>query len=91
MGVTELVGVDGMLFVFEAEVQVAFYMLDTLIPLDFAFFASDGSLVDQFTMTPCDEDPCPSHPAPAPIQYAIETEVGGFDGIEQLTIEISSQ
>jgi uncharacterized membrane protein (UPF0127 family) len=89
MGVTDLT-VDGMLFVFEAEREVAFYMKNTLIPLDIAFFADDGSLVDQFTMTPCEADPCPTYPAAGPVRYAIETAVGGFAGIDPLVLRVAS-
>ena len=88
MGVTELMNVDGMLFVFEEPVRVSFHMRDTLIPLDIAFFAGDGSLIDRFTMTPCDEDPCPTYPAAAPVKYAIETTVGGFDGLGSLRLDV---
>ena len=90
MGVTDLT-VDGMLFVFEAERQVAFHMKDTLIPLDIAFFYSGGTLVDQFTMTPCEADPCPTYPAAGPVRYAIETTVDGFGGIDPLVLEVASQ
>ena len=89
MGVSELVGVDGMLFVFEEPAQVAFHMQDTLIPLDIAFFSEDGSLVDRFTMTPCGEVPCPRYPTTTPVQYAIETTVGGFEGLGPLTLDVS--
>ena len=87
MGVTDL-QVDGMLFVFESPVQVSFYMLDTLIPLDIAFFAEDGSLVNLLTMTPCTEEPCPTYPAGAPIKYALETTVGGFEGLGPLVLNV---
>lgn len=76
MGVTELVGVDGMLFVFEAEIEAAFWMKDTLIPLDIWFFDADGGFVDGFTMEPCVADPCPTYPAAAAFRYALETAVG---------------
>ncbi len=87
MGVTDL-HVDGMLFVFDGPVQAAFHMQDTLIPLDIAFFGEDGVLIDQFTMTPCDEVPCPTYPAAAPFEYAIETTVGGFEGLGSLVLNV---
>ncbi|MEE8498142.1 MAG: DUF192 domain-containing protein [Acidimicrobiia bacterium] len=87
MGVTEL-EVDGMLFVFEEPVQVAFHMQDTLIPLDIAFFSEDGSLIDQLTMTPCEAVPCQTYPAAAPIKYALETTVGGFEGLGPLMLNV---
>ncbi len=87
MGVTDL-QVDGMLFVFEDPVQVSFYMLDTLIPLDIAFFAEDGSLLNLLTMTPCSEEPCQTYPAAAPVKYALETAVGGFEGLGPLVLDV---
>jgi len=89
MGVTDLGDVDGMLFVWEEEISAAFWMKDTLIPLDIAFFDADGALVDTFTMQPCEEDPCPRYPAAGPFQYAIETTVGGFGDVP-LTLEVAS-
>ncbi|MEE9299383.1 MAG: DUF192 domain-containing protein [Acidimicrobiia bacterium] len=84
MGVTELVGVDGMLFVFVGEtftgpVDVPFTMRNTLMPIDIWFFSYDGKLVDHFTMQPCEEEPCPTYPASGPFAYALETEVGRID------------
>ncbi len=87
MGVTDL-QVDGMLFVFESPVQVSFYMLNTLIPLDIAFFAEDGSLLNLVTMTPCTEEPCQTYPAAAPVKYALETTVGGFEGLGPLVLDV---
>jgi uncharacterized membrane protein (UPF0127 family) len=95
MHVTELVGVDGMVFVWDEEVSAAFWMKNTLIPLDIAFFGADGGLVpacepepwkqnchDHVTMVPCVEEPCATYPSLDPFQYAIETTVRGFDGVE---------
>jgi len=90
MGVTALAGVDGMLFVFEEPIRVTFHMQDTLIPLEIAFFAEDGSLVDRLTMVPCREVPCPTYPSGAPVTYAIETAVGGFDGLGTLSLDMLS-
>ena len=88
MGVTDLGGLDGMLFVFESDTTGRFWMKDTLIPLDIAFFTVDGALVgDVIAMTPCgDADPCPTYGPGAPYRFAVETEAGGFDGVE-LTLE----
>lgn len=79
MGVTDLVDVDGMLFVWNEEIEAAFWMKDTLIPLDIWFFDDAGRYVDSFTMTPCESDPCPTYPAAGPFRYALETEVGTID------------
>lgn len=89
MGVTELVDVDGMLFVFAEEVEAAFWMKDTLIPLDIWFFDSDGGFVDMLMMTPCEADPCETYPASGPFQYALETEVGRLPATADLELDLS--
>lgn len=42
MGVTKLAQHTGMLFVFDRDENVAFWMKDTLIPLDMVFVSNDG-------------------------------------------------
>ena len=76
MGVTDLGGLDGMLFVFQTESTGGFWMKDTLIPLDIAFFDSDGVLVDEMTMEPCTADPCPSYRPGGSYRYAVEAPAG---------------
>lgn len=88
MGVTSL-SVDGMLFVFEDTASLSFWMKDTLLPLDIAFFSADGTLVDSFGMTPCEQESCRTYSAAGPFRYAIETVVGGFGGLDPLTLEVS--
>ncbi len=88
MGVTDLGDLDGMLFIFEETTQVAFFMLDTLIPLDIAFFAEDGTLVDLLTMTPCEREPCPTYAAAGPFRYALEAPQGAFAAIDQPFLDV---
>lgn len=76
MGVTDLGGLDGMLFVFQSESNGGFWMKDTLIPLDIAFFDSDGVWVDRLTMEPCTADPCPSYRPGGSYRYAVEAPEG---------------
>ncbi len=76
MEVGDLGDLDGMVFVFGAEISGAFTMRDTLIDLDIAFFDGEGILVDQFTMTPCEAESCPSYSASAPFAYALEMPAG---------------
>ncbi|MEK7251659.1 MAG: DUF192 domain-containing protein [Actinomycetota bacterium] len=83
MGVTDLGELDGMLFVFESNVSNGFWMKDTPIPLDIAFFDVDGVLVDLLTMTPCESDPCPTYSPAGEYRYAIETGVGRWDAVDQ--------
>ncbi|RPI22311.1 MAG: hypothetical protein EHM57_05495, partial [Actinobacteria bacterium] len=66
-----------------------FWMKNTLLPLDIAFFAGDGSFVDRLTMEPCPGDPCPVYRPSGPYRLAVEVPAGGFDsltGAEVLTI-----
>lgn len=44
MGVTHLTPHTGMIFIFENDAPVAFWMKDTLIPLDMVFVGADGTV-----------------------------------------------
>ena len=78
MGVVDLGDLDGMLFEFPDLTSGTFWMKDTLIPLDIAFFAPNGSWVDNFTMQPCTEEDCPNYSAAGQYQYAVEVPDAGF-------------
>lgn len=90
MGVVDLGGLRGMLFAFPTDGRAAFWMKDTLLALEVAFFAADGSLVDRLEMTPCPADPCPVYPPAGPYRYALEVPVGGFDEVGELRLDPSS-
>jgi hypothetical protein len=79
MGVADLGELDGMLFAWEFDTPAAFWMKDTLIPLDIAFFRVDGGFVDRLRMEPCSEDPCPLYSAAYPYRYAIEAPAGDLE------------
>jgi uncharacterized membrane protein (UPF0127 family) len=76
MGVTDLGGLDGMLFVFQVDSDGGFWMKNTLIPLDIVFFTADGGFVDSLTMAPCTEDPCPVYRPSGAYRYALEAPPG---------------
>ena len=76
MGVTDLGGLDGMLFVFPVDSDGGFWMKNTLIPLDIVFFTADGGFVDALTMAPCTEDPCPTYRPGGSYRYALEAPAG---------------
>lgn len=78
MGVEDFGDLDGMLFAFEPESFTGFWMKDSPVPLDIAFFDRDGILVDALTMEPCDEDPCPVYLASGPFAWALETPAGSL-------------
>ena len=65
----------GMLFVFEREQPLSFWMRNTLIPLSVAYIDSEGRIVDIQDMEPFDET---SHPSAEPGQYALEVNQGFF-------------
>ncbi len=86
MGVTDLDGLDGMLFVFQTDSGVGFWMKDTLIPLDIAFFTVDGEFVDRLTMEPCTADPCPTYQPAGPYRFALEAPAGGLSFVDDQTV-----
>jgi len=86
MGVTELGGLDGMLFVFEADSEGGFWMKDTLIPLDIAFFTFDRIFVDKLTMVPCTTDDCPLYHATGRYRYAIEAPEGDLGFVTEASM-----
>mgnify|MGYP001817915683 CR=1 FL=1 len=88
MGVTDLGGLRGMLFSWPDDTTGGFWMKDTLIPLDIAFFAADGSLVDLLSMVPCEADPCPSYRPSGSYRSALEVPAGGFAGVDPLILAV---
>ena len=82
MGRTDLSGYDGMLFRFDRDTQVEFYMKDTLIPLSIAWFDADGRFVSATDMPPCgDQSPCPTFGADAAYRYALEVASGDLPSL----------
>jgi len=73
----------GMLFIYEREQKLSFWMKYTLIPLSIAFIGSEGRIVDIQDMKPLDDDP-PHYVSAKPAQYALEVNQGFFEerGVE---------
>jgi len=67
---------QGMLFVFEESQYLPFWMRNTFIPLDIAFIAADGTIVDIQHMAPLDETK--QYISAAPALYALEVKEGWF-------------
>jgi len=84
-GVTDLEDLDGMLFFWRHDGD-AFWMKDTLIPLDIVWFNPNGTYKGRASMEPCAADPCPTYqPDDLEFRYAIEAPAGALDWITQDT------
>lgn len=68
----------GMAFVWDRPVDVDFWMKDTLIPLQIAFWDEDGRVVAVIDMEPCAADPCPTYGPDDQILGAAEANAGWF-------------
>jgi uncharacterized membrane protein (UPF0127 family) len=65
-----------MLFVFDRDQIMSFYMKNTLIPLSIAFISSDGTITELRNMRPLDENSVRSSRS---VRYALEVPQGWFD------------
>ena len=66
---------EGMLFVFERDEVLSFWMKNTLIPLSIAFIASDGRIIEIRDMRPNDLNAVKSSRS---VRYALEVPQGWF-------------
>jgi len=76
MGRTYLPEDTGMMFVFEQDQPLSFWMKNTLVPLQILYFSSDGYFVNALDMVPCEEDPCEQYRSASVAKYALEVNVG---------------
>lgn len=67
---------SGMLFVFEEQHMLTFWMKNTNIALDIIFFDREGKFVSYKSMLPCKADPCETYSSEKPAMYAIEVRRG---------------
>ncbi len=65
----------GMLFVFDQPGQQCFWMKNTLLPLDVAFIADNGTIVNTDRMKPSTLD---SHCSSRPVRFVLEMNDGWF-------------
>ena len=80
MGVTDFGDVEGMLFEFDIPTLGGFWMKDTLVPLDIAFFDENGDLIQIMTMAPCVTEDCPSYTPKGAYKWALERPAGTLLG-----------
>ena len=87
---------EGMLFIFPDTQRRAFWMKNTLIPLDILYFDQNRKLVSISENTPpCKNTTtrCPNYPSAKPAKYVLEINAGlsqkhGFKVGDELIIEL---
>jgi len=67
---------EGMLFVFDHEITLPFWMKNTELPLSIAFIDRNGIILDLQDMTPLDEQTL--HAPGVPYRFALEMNQGWF-------------
>jgi uncharacterized membrane protein (UPF0127 family) len=76
MGVARLEEAEGMAFLYDEDGQLSFWMKDTLLDLDIAFVARDGTVLEVRTMTAGDTETTRSVAKQA--RFAVEMRAGWF-------------
>lgn len=80
MNRTELAERSGMLFIFEQNSEQAFWMKNTLIPLDIIFIDEDFHIANiAREAQPCYEERCPLYRSGVEIRYVLELKGGAAD------------
>jgi uncharacterized membrane protein (UPF0127 family) len=65
----------GMLFLFDEDQLLSFFMRDTEVPLDLAYARADGRIVETHPLVPLDETLVVAR---EPVRYALEARRGTF-------------
>ncbi len=65
----------GMLFIFDSDRLQAFWMYNTITPLDIAYIRSDGVIVSTYTMAPLETR---LYPSIEPAKFVLEVAAGLF-------------
>ncbi|MFP4567337.1 MAG: DUF192 domain-containing protein [Candidatus Woesearchaeota archaeon] len=66
----------GMLFIFEDEKKQAFWMKNTLIPLDIIWINSNYEIIHIETAEPCTSEPCKIYTPTENAKYVLEINAG---------------
>jgi hypothetical protein len=69
---------EGMLFIFEHDQLLSFWMKNTLVPLSIAYIAHNGMIMEIFDMEPGDLTPVHSN---FPVRYALEVPQNWFSRV----------
>jgi uncharacterized membrane protein (UPF0127 family) len=69
---------EGMLFIFDRDQQLSFWMKNTIIPLSIAFISSDGHIIEIKDMQPNDLNSVKSSRS---VRYALEVPQGWFERV----------
>jgi uncharacterized protein len=78
MGRRSLGAKAGMVFLYPEPHRGAFWMKNTLIPLDIAFYDGRGRILRILTMQPCRRDPCTLYDPNVAFRGALEVKAGSF-------------
>jgi uncharacterized membrane protein (UPF0127 family) len=78
MNVSKLPPSRGMVFLFSEPTSGAFYMKNTLIPLDIAFWDASMKIIDTKQMQPCRAEPCPLYRPAGSYVGALEVNEGAL-------------
>ena len=73
---TNMAEMEGMIFIFDTPDRRSFWMRNTLVPLDIAYIAPDGTLLEVHAAQPRNETPLPSDSDR--VQFVLETRQGWF-------------
>jgi uncharacterized membrane protein (UPF0127 family) len=79
MNVTHLPNNTGMIFIFQSDELLSFWMKNTLIPLDLIYLDSTGTVTAIATMQTepgVSDDRLRRYDSPSPVRYAIEINAG---------------
>lgn len=87
MNFRELKKDEAMIFVFQEEEPLSFWMKNVPYDLDIAYFNADKKLVSVTTMKATSPvmkaESLPSYPSASPAQYAVEARAGSFKNLKK--------
>ena len=82
--VSDLKGVEGMVFYFPADTERGFWMKDTEMPLQIGFFDKSKKLLESVTMEPCSRPRCPVFSPRGEYRYVLEIPASSDLRLEEM-------